>query len=35
MTNKDDSATELMASQLKETGPWNPALDKLREWDPT
>ena len=30
---KDDSATELTASQLQEKGPWDPALDKLREWD--
>ena len=35
MTDKDDSATELTASQPQETGPWDPALDKLREWDPT
>ena len=35
MTNKDNSATELTASQLLATGPWDPALDKLREWDPT
>ena len=34
MTDKDDSATELVASQPQETGPWDPALDKLREWDP-
>ena len=33
MTNKDDSATELMASQRQETGPWDTALNQLREWD--
>jgi len=34
MTSKDDSATTLTARQPQETGPWDPALTQLREWDP-
>jgi alkylhydroperoxidase/carboxymuconolactone decarboxylase family protein YurZ len=34
MADKDDTATTLTAKQPQATGPWDPALDKLREWDP-
>jgi alkylhydroperoxidase/carboxymuconolactone decarboxylase family protein YurZ len=34
MTNKNDSKTEKRKSSQTETGPWDAALDKVREWDP-
>jgi alkylhydroperoxidase/carboxymuconolactone decarboxylase family protein YurZ len=34
MTNKGASAPSQQASSQLETGPWDAALDQLREWDP-
>lgn len=34
MGKKDDSKATVTLDQQLETGPWDPALDKLREWDP-
>jgi alkylhydroperoxidase/carboxymuconolactone decarboxylase family protein YurZ len=34
MPSQDNSAMTLTASQPQETGPWDPALARLREWDP-
>ena len=35
MIDKDDGKTTRSQSPETETGPWDEALDKLREWDPT
>jgi alkylhydroperoxidase/carboxymuconolactone decarboxylase family protein YurZ len=34
MANKNDSKTGRRKSSHTETGPWDAALDKVREWDP-
>jgi len=34
MTNKNDSKTGKRKSSQRSTGPWDAALDKVREWDP-
>ena len=34
MPNNDDSRTKVTTDQQQETGPWDAALDQLREWDP-
>jgi len=34
MTNKNESKTGIRKSSQPETGPWDAALDKVREWDP-
>jgi alkylhydroperoxidase/carboxymuconolactone decarboxylase family protein YurZ len=34
MPSNGDSRTQLTTDQQQETGPWDTALDQLREWDP-
>jgi len=34
MPSNDDSRTKVTTDQQQETGPWDAALDQLREWDP-
>src|SRR4029077_934241 len=34
MPSKDDIRTKVKTDQQQETGPWDAALDQLREWDP-
>jgi len=34
MKNKNDSKTGKRKSSQTETGPWDAALNKVREWDP-
>ena len=34
MPSNEDSRTKMTTDQQQETGPWDAALDQLREWDP-
>src|SRR5271166_4501630 len=34
MPSNDDSRTKVKTDQQQERGPWDAALDQLREWDP-
>ena len=34
MPSNDDTRTKVKTDQQQETGPWDTALDQLRQWDP-
>jgi hypothetical protein len=34
MPSNDESRTKVTTDQQQETGPWDAALDQVREWDP-